>query len=192
MANSDKWKALARYLSCENVPRKPRCGPALDKIYGQNPCIVVILGYVHTNAFSFENGYNMMRLSLCPHINTLSVFNENASIWKRYWKWMKTTTLTLVWLVWTVENESNENDDRARSMRLEVNFRHRNVQFYRFRAFSCGQSKTHQNGRMEANLSKRFQWQRKRILLKTRYGGQGLIYSHAQIKQRRVSLGIYS
>ena len=142
MANSDKWKALARYLSCENVPRKPRCGPALDKIYGQNPCIVVILGHVHTNAFSFENGYNMMRLSLCPHINTLSVFNENASIWKRYWKWMKTTTLTLVWLVWTVENESNENDDRARSMRLEFNLRHRNVQFYRFRVDSRKRIKT--------------------------------------------------
>ena len=110
-----------------------------------------------------------MRLGLCPHINTLSVFNENASIWKRYWKWMKTKTRTLVWLVWTVENESNENDDRARSMRLEFNLRHSNVQFYRFRAFSCGQSQTHQNGRMEANLSKRFRWQRKRILLKTRY-----------------------
>ena len=80
-----------------------------------------------------------MRLGLCPQINTLSVFNENASIWKRYWKWMKTKTRTLVWLVWTVENESNENDDRARSMRLEFNLRHRNVQFYRFRAFSCGQ-----------------------------------------------------
>ena len=52
---------------------------------------------------------------------------------------MKTKTRTLVWLVWTVENESNENDDRARSMRLEFNLRHRNVQFYRFRAFSCGQ-----------------------------------------------------
>ena len=78
-----------------------------------------------------------MRLGLCPQINTLSVFNENASIWKRYWKWMKTKTRTLVWLVWTVEKESNEHDDR--SMRLEFNLRHRNVQFYRFRAFSCGQ-----------------------------------------------------
>ena len=64
-------------LNCRH-PRRPKCWPALDKIYVQNPCIVVILGLVHTNAFSFENGNKMMRLGLCPQINTLSVFKENA------------------------------------------------------------------------------------------------------------------
>ena len=36
------------------------------------------------------------------------------------------------------------------AMRIEFNLR-RNVQFYRFRTFYCGQSKTHQNVSVDAN-----------------------------------------
>ena len=89
MASSDKWKALERYLSCENVlgcfqsQLQESSETQVRACFGQNPCIVVILGLVRTNAFSFENAYNLMRLGLCPHINTLSVFVENASIESR-------------------------------------------------------------------------------------------------------------
>ena len=44
-------------------------------------------------------------------------------------------------------------------MHIGFNLR-QNVQFYRFRTFQCEQSKTHQNGRVDANRSMRFRWQR--------------------------------
>ncbi len=52
---------------------------------------------VHTSAFSFENAYISMCLGLPSTLirsNTLSVFTENTSIWKRCWKWIQMKTHT--------------------------------------------------------------------------------------------------
>ena len=59
------------------------------------------------------------------------------------------------------------------SMCLEFNLRH-NVQFYHFRTFRCGQSKTRQNGDEAANRSMRFRWQRPRIHLKVWTGPKAI------------------
>ena len=96
----------------------------------------------------------------------MSVVIENASIWNRSWKWIKTKTHVV--LVRTAKTHQNENEDRniagacVCSMRIGFNLRH-NVQFYRFRTFECEQSTTHQNGRVDANRSTRFRWQRRSV-----------------------------
>ena len=96
----------------------------------------------------------------------MTVFIENASIWNRSWKWIKTKTHVV--LVRTAKTHQNENEDRniagacVCSMRIGFNLRH-NVQFYRFRTFECEQSTTHQNGRVDANRSTRFRWQRRSV-----------------------------
>ena len=59
------------------------------------------------------------------------------------------------------------------SLHIEFNLR-QNVQFYRFRTFWCGESKTHQNCSFDAIRSMRFRSQRKRISLKTHECEQGL------------------
>ena len=103
------------------------------------------------------------------HTNALSVFIENASIWKRSWKWIKTKThksrisvdgQKRMKMKTMTENIAGACGCR---MRIEFNLRH-NVQFYRFLTFLCGQSKTNQNSSVDANWSMReFLWQRKRV-----------------------------
>ena len=86
------------------------------------------------------------------HTNALSVFIENASIWKRSWKWIKAKTHTYRISVDGQKRmkmktmTENIPGACACSMRIEFNLRH-NVQFYRFLTFLCGQSKTHRSVR---------------------------------------------
>ena len=111
--------------------------------------------------------FHVLRPSV--HTNTLSIFIENASIWKRSWMWNKTKTHTCCINVdgWKRSKTNqmktmteNIADGSVCSVRVDFNLR-QNVQFNCFRTFYWGQSKTHQN-RSEYAI----RWQRKRILLK--------------------------
>ena len=71
------------------------------------------------------------------------------------------------------------------SMRIEFNLRH-NVQFYRFLTFEWGQSKTHENGRVDENRSIRFRGQRisvERALEVNRVYLEGFENGHFQINK---------
>ena len=109
------------------------------------------------------------------HTHTLIVFIENASISKRSkCKWIETKTHTYLINVdgrngrkrikmkamtsYELSGLQNNAGAYVCSMRIEFNLFY-NAQLYSFRSFWCGQSKTHQNGSVEANRSIRFRWQ---------------------------------
>ena len=106
-----------------------------------------VLGPVHTKAFSFENAYISMRLGFTVHTNKLSVFNlsvfiENASMWKR---WIKTKTHTYRISVEGrkhIKMETITENIAGVCTRIEFNLRH-NVQslFYCFERFSVDSRK---------------------------------------------------
>ena len=99
--------------------------------------LVCVWGPVYTNASSFENAYISMRFGLPSIPNTLSVFIENASIWKRSWKWIKRKTHTFRISVdgrWSIAGAC------VFSMRIEFCLR-RNVQLYLFRTFNVDSRK---------------------------------------------------
>ena len=145
---------------CYLLVWEPRTGwyPLRRAIYNWGPvrtssALIIVI--------AFENAdFQCFRSSI--HANTLSVFI--ASIWKRSWKGIKTKT----------HNISYHRERRPTcvcSMRIEFILR-RYARFYRFRTFKSGQSKTHQNGSVDANRSMRFRWQRKPLLF-----GKALVWT---------------
>ena len=77
------------------------------------------------------------RLRPSVHANTLSVFIENESIWKRPCTWIKTKTHTYHVSMDGLQKKAMTASIAGgcvRSTHMEFNLRH-NVQFYRFRTF---------------------------------------------------------
>ena len=123
----------------------------------------------------FRIHFDAFRLSVLT--KSLSVFIENASIWKRSWKSGSKRKGVHIVFVWTVKNgrkrvkleTMTENIAGACvcSMRIEFNLRH-SLHLYRFWTFYCGQSKKHQNGSVDAGIGRcvfddnenAYQWKR--------------------------------
>ena len=120
---------------------------------------------VYNSDFSFENAHIWMRLGLSS-----TLIRWAAWIWKSSWKWIKTETHIV--LVLAVEKRTKiKNDDRKYRRRVCLSLAHTD-QLTSQRAIGCQtfereQSKTQQNGSVDANRSMRCWWQRKRILSKT-------------------------
>ena len=117
-------------------------------------------GSVHTNALSFKYA---TRLGLFSSAHTIRwVFSSKTHRFEyALEKGSRRKRIHLV-LVWTVEDgrkrikmktmAENLASECVCSKRIEFNLRH-NVQFYSFWTFQCGQSKTHQNGNVDADRS---------------------------------------
>ena len=131
-----------------------RAGPLADKYAVKNIFIMFAKPkrqWLHGNYVHIELSHRLI------HTYSLSVFSENASIWKRSWKWIKTKSRTYDISV----------DGRKRSKNASKWKRCQNIagayvcrslcgmrmQFYRLRTFY---SKTHHNDSVDANRSMRF------------------------------------
>ena len=131
----------------------------------------------------FENAYILMRLCLPSTLIPWAFSSKRHRFENALGSGSKRKLLHVV-LVWRVESgrqrikmkTMTENIAGACvcSMCIEFNLRH-NVQFYRFRTFWYGQSKTHQNGDVAENWSLRFRWQRPRIHLKVWTGPKAFL-----------------
>ena len=138
----------------ELLPR--RCLRGIDYVYNCFLSQKLYIIRVHTNAFSFANTYISMRPSPFGAFTSKTHRFEKALE-----RWSKRKRIHIV-SVYTVENDRkrikmktvtvNITGAYVCNMCVEFNLRH-NVQFYRFRTFYREQSKTHQNGGVEANRS---------------------------------------
>ena len=112
--------------------------------------------WLHGNYVHIELSHRLI------HTYSLSVFSENASIWKRSWKWIKTKSRTYDISVDGRKRSKNASKwKRCQNIAGAYVFRSlcgMRMQFYRLRTFY---SKTHHNGSVDANRSMRFWWQRK-------------------------------
>ena len=100
LTNGKRWPdiSVARMYSVvfslnRRHPARPRCGPALDKIYGQNPCVFV------WKRIHFDPFRPSVHIRWAFSSKTHRFENTIESEWKR-------KRAHIVWLVWTVENAS--------------------------------------------------------------------------------------
>ena len=120
------WNLLLSFINPKDFPKGPH---HINAFSNENVCVFVCA----SKSIS-------MRLGLCVHIDTLSVFTENASILKRSWNWIKTQMHTHHFSV----NGRKRIKMKAMTenilgtcvciMYIEFNLGH-NVQFYRFWTF---------------------------------------------------------
>ena len=143
-----------------------------------------LLRPVHTNVLSY-NPCISIRLGI---LSKRWAFSSKTHRFENVRKWTETKTHTY----------RNGVDGRKRiKMKkitenvIEFNLRH-NAQFYLSGTFWCGQSKTHQNGNVNANWLMRFWWQGKCILLKRHWCGQGLFIMPIIYPLLPISPGYYS